>query len=80
MQKQTPVPTNSLSLAEKEAQTSTVQNSLADNSQLLELKQNKLFQTLISRRKTIDPESIKELAASIEAEGLLSTCCGSKDS
>ena len=71
VQKQTPVPTNSVSLAEKEAQSSTVQNSSADNSQLLEIGTKQIVPNPYQPRKTIDPESIKELAASIEAEGLL---------
>lgn len=71
VQKQTPVPTNSVSLAEKEAQSSTVQKSSADNSQLLEIGTKQIVPNPYQPRKTIDPESIKELAASIEAEGLL---------
>ena len=71
VQKQTPVPTNSISLAEKEAQSSTVQKSSADNSQLLEIGTKQIVPNPYQPRKTIDPESIKELAASIEAEGLL---------
>jgi len=71
VQKQTPVPTNSVSLAEKETQSSTVQNSSADNSQLLEIGTKQIVPNPYQPRKTIDPESIKELAASIEAEGLL---------
>ena len=71
VQKQTPVPTNSVSLAEKEAQSSTVQISSADNSQLLEIGTKQIVPNPYQPRKTIDPESIKELAASIEAEGLL---------
>ena len=71
VRKQTPVPTNSVSLAEKEAQSSTVQKSSADNSQLLEIGTKQIVPNPYQPRKTIDPESIKELAASIEAEGLL---------
>ena len=71
VQKQTPVPTNSVSLAEKEAQSSTDQKSSADNSQLLEIGTKQIVPNPYQPRKTIDPESIKELAASIEAEGLL---------
>ena len=71
VQKQTPVSTNSVSLAEKEAQSSTVQKSSADNSQLLEIGTKQIVPNPYQPRKTIDPESIKELAASIEAEGLL---------
>ena len=62
---------NSLSLAEKEAQASTVQNSSADNYQLLEIETKQIVPNPYQPRKTIDPESIKELAASIETEGLL---------
>ena len=71
VRKQTPVPTSSVSLAEKEAQSSTVQKSSADNSQLLEIGTKQIVPNPYQPRKTIDPESIKELAASIEAEGLL---------
>lgn len=71
VQKQVPVPTSFVSLAEKEVQTSTVQNSSADNSQLLEIGTKQIVPNPYQPRKTIDPESIKELAASIEAEGLL---------
>ena len=71
VRKQTSVPTSSVSLAEKEAQSSTVQKSSADNSQLLEIGTKQIVPNPYQPRKKIDPESIKELAASIEAEGLL---------
>ena len=58
---------------------STVQNS-SDNSQLLEIGTKQIVPNPYQPRKTIDPDSIKELAASIEAEGLLQPVVVRKDS
>ena len=52
------------------AQDNTLDNT-SDNSQLLEIGTNQIVPNPYQPRKTIDPDSIKELAASIESEGLL---------
>lgn len=51
--------------------TNLAHSSSADNSQLLEIGTNQIVPNPYQPRKNIDPGPIKELAASIEAEGLL---------
>ena len=60
----------SSSVKDKEKQVITKSNRSTD-SQLLEIGVNQIVPNPYQPRKTIDPESLKELAASIEAEGLL---------
>ena len=45
--------------------------SSGQNAELLEIRTDQIVPNPYQPRKTIDPESIKELAASIESEGLL---------
>ena len=49
----------------------TIKSKSSSDSQLLEIGVNQIVPNPYQPRKTIDPESLKELAASIEAEGLL---------
>ncbi len=58
------------SVKDKEKQVITKSNRSTD-PQLLEIGVNQIVPNPYQPRKTIDPESLKELAASIETEGLL---------
>ena len=58
------------SVKDKEKQVITKSNRSTD-PQLLEIGVNQIVPNPYQPRKTIDPESLKELAASIKAEGLL---------
>ena len=49
----------------------TIKSKSSSDSQLLDIAVNQIVPNPYQPRKTIDPESLKELAASIEAEGLL---------
>ena len=49
----------------------TIKSKSSSDSQLLEIGVNQIVPNPYQPRKTIDPESLKELAASIETEGLL---------
>lgn len=49
----------------------TIKSKSSSDSQLLEIGVNQIVPNPYQPRKTIDPESLKELAASIKAEGLL---------
>ncbi len=49
----------------------TIKSKSSSDSQLLEIEVNQIVPNPYQPRKTIDPESLKELAASIKAEGLL---------
>ncbi len=68
---QPPVSTQLSSPSEKVSKRNSAQDNTSDNSQLLEIGTNQIVPNPYQPRKTIDPDSIKELAASIEAEGLL---------
>ena len=68
---QPPVSTQLSSPSEKVSKGIQLQDNTSDNSQLLEIGTNQIVPNPYQPRKTIDPDSIKELAASIEAEGLL---------
>ncbi len=49
----------------------TIKSKSSSDSQLLDIAVNQIVPNPYQPRKTIDPESLKELAASIETEGLL---------
>ena len=68
---QPPVSTQLSSPSEKVSKRNSAQDNTSDNSQLLEIGTNQIVPNPYQPRKTIDPDSIKELAASIESEGLL---------
>ena len=71
VQQKPPVSTQLSSPSEKVSKRNSAQDNTSDNSQLLEIGTNQIVPNPYQPRKTIDPDSIKELAASIEAEGLL---------